>query len=127
MGISVKRIGLSVLMSHLVGMVLLILLSCIALMLPYPVNTTKIIGILAFSFGAAFLGFRLRGKEIGAPEAILSGALYGGVTLISSLFGKGEATGVSYRLILFAVSVLLAVLPLWLFKKRKKRKRAYRR
>ena len=127
MGISVKRIVKSVLWGHTVGLAMLILLSCVAMMLPYPSKSVTVLGVLSVSLGSIFLGFYQRGKQAVLSEAIVSGALYGLIPLIVSLFGKGEQFAIGYRLTLALVAILLAVLPSWLFKKRKKRRRVSRR
>ena len=127
MEISMKRVFQSVVLGHLVGMGLLVLLSCTAIMLSYPSKSVMIVGILALSLGAAFIGFYLRGKGASVMESLLSGGIYALIPFVVSLFGKGEILTFGYRLILVLVMVLLAVMPGWLFHKRKKRRRATRR
>ncbi len=126
MKLSVKNIFCSVLFSHIFGMALLILLSSVAMMLSYPSESVMLVGVLSLSLGGAFLGFYLRGRGAALPDALCGGFLYAGIPFVLSLFSSEKSVGLGYRLLLVAVTVLLAVLPSWVFKKKKKYRRVRR-
>lgn len=123
MKLSFKGVFRSVLISHMVGMLLLALLSCTAMLLSYPSESVMLVGILSLSLGSAFLGFFLRGQKGTLADGFVCGVLYGSVPFVLSLFLSDGGMGLGYRLILFAVTVALSLLPSWLFKKKKKYRR----
>lgn len=126
MKLSFTDILRSVLLAHAVGLLLLVLLSCTAMMLSYPSQSVMLVGILSLSLGSAFLGFYLRGKSCALPDAFVCGALFAAIPLLLSLFLSGGGMSFGYRAILFGVAALLSVLPSWLFRKRKKYRRVRR-
>ena len=126
MKLSFKSIIRSVVLSHVVGVLLLALLSCVAMMLSYPSESVRLVGVLSLSLGGAFLGLWLRGQSAALSDALLGGILYAALPLILSLFLAEDGVGFGYRLVLVAVTALLSVLPTWLFKKKRKYRRIRR-
>ena len=127
MTFSFKSALRSALLGHLVGLGLLFPLSCVAMMLSYPLKTVDLIGILTFELGAAFIGFESRAKEALPLGALMGGILYGAVWFAVSVFGRGEFFTLGTRLLLWLIALALSVLPLFLFRKKKKRRRVKRR
>jgi len=126
MKLSFKSVFFSVLVGHTVGVIVLVLLSCTAMMLSYPSESVMLVGILSLALGSAFLGFYLRGQRCTLGDACLCGLVYAAIPFVLSLFLSGEGIGLGYRLILVAVTVMLSVLPSWLFRKKKKYRRVRR-
>lgn len=126
MKLTLKSVLRSVLWSHAFGVSLLVLLSCIAMLLSYPSESVRLVGVLSLALGSAFLGLALRGRGASLPDALLGGLLYALPPIVLSLFWAKESVGMGYRLVLIAVILALSVLPSWLFKKKKKYRRIRR-
>ena len=126
MKLSFKGVLQSVAMAHTVGILLVVLLSCVAMLLMYPSESITLIGILSSSLGSACLGMYLRGMRCTVVDALVCGLIYGGILLLGSFVLSGDGMKISYRMILFGVMIILAILPSWLFKKKKKRRRIRR-
>ena len=126
MKLGFKGVFRLVVFAHVVGIAVLVLLSCVAMFFSYPSECVILVGVLSLSFGAVFLGFYFRGQGASFLDSLLGGALYTVVCMITSLFSKGEGLSIGYRFILLAVSFALILLPSRCFKKKKKYRRIRR-
>ncbi len=124
---SLRQTVVSVVFAYAVGMGLLLLLSAIALFLPYPSEGIPIVGLLSSSLGAFFLGILEKRKNATVTESLLSGVLYTLVPLAVSFFGKGSFFTFPVRGLMLCLFLTLVVLPGICFRSKKKRRRKVRR
>lgn len=116
-----------VFLGHCVGLAVLGLLSCAAMMLPYPSESVMLSGLLPLMVGAFFMGIFEKREGVMLTEAIAAGIVYAILPLTVSLFGKGELFSLGIKLLLSAVALMLSLIPSLCFHKKKKRRRVTRR
>lgn len=119
---------LSALISHGVGLLLLLILSALGLSFENPTAAVMPIAFSSLFAGAILCGILLR--RSGDPlSSLVGGLIYGFLPFFISLFGKGETLGLGARFLVFFLLFAVSSAVAFLFPKgrRKRLKRGYYR
>lgn len=127
MSFSIKRAVIHAIWGHVFGFSFILLLSCAAMMLPYPSEATVVAGLLPQVFAALSFGLIERRAGVLLKEAILTGAIYGASLFVVSCFGVGAFFSLGMRGLLSGLPILISLVPSLFFHKKKRRRRMRRR